>query len=218
MRVGMWVGIGMAGLVLGGCSRGPSFVTEPGDPAALAAARTVSLAGGEPALVLSDTYREVPSPGFAEAVLDLLPPRGLARTEPGAADLWLRAHLLVKGGGGGRAQGRKGGGRRGGGAGGAMPRGEAGGGGRGLRGNGPGGGGGPEAGGARPEGGAFPAEGPQEVEIVLELVGRGTGARVWTGSATATLDASPRSPEGQRALADLAARLLASVRGGSAPR
>ncbi len=197
MRLGVWVGIGMAGLVLGGCSRGPRFVTEPGDPAALAAARTVSLAAGEPAVVLSDTYREVPAPAFAEAVLGLLPPRGLARTEPCAADLWLRAHLLVKRAGGGRAQARRGGGRRGGG--------------RGMDGDG-------RRGGASPEGGGFHSEGPQEVEIVLELMGRATGERVWTGSATATLDAPPRSPEGQRALTDLAARLLASVRGGAAPR
>jgi hypothetical protein len=200
MRIGVWAGIGMAGLVLGGCSRGPSFVTDPGDPAALAAARTVALAAGEPAVVLSDSFREVPAPAFAEAVLGLLPPRGLARTEPGAADLWLRAHLLVPRAGGGRAQGRMGGGRRGG------PEG----GGRGPGGNGRRGGG--------PEGGGVPPEGPQEVQIVLELVGRTTGAQVWTGSATATLDASPGSPEGQRALADLAARLLASVRGGAAPR
>ncbi|GLH70801.1 hypothetical protein GETHPA_23340 [Geothrix rubra] len=202
MRIGVWAGIGMAGLVLGGCSRGPSFVTDPGDPAALAAARTVALAAGEPAVVLSDTYREVPAPAFAEAVLGLLPPRGLARTEPGAADLWLRAHLLVPRAGGGRARGRSGGGRRGG-AGGE-------GGGRGPGGNGRRGGG--------PEGGGVPPEGPQEVQIVLELVGRATGARVWTGSATATLDVAPGTPEGQRALADLAARLLASVRGGAAPR
>ena len=210
MGRGVWVGIGMAGLVLGGCSRGPRFVTEPGDPAALAAARTVSLAAGEPAVVLSDTYREVPAPAFAEAVLGLLPPRGLARTEPGAADLWLRTHLLVKRAGGGRAQARKGGGRRGGGPGGGMARGGAGGG-RGMDGDG-------RRGGASPEGGGFHSEGPQEVEIVLELMGRATGERVWTGSATATLDAPPRSPEGQRALTDLAARLLASVRGGAAPR
>lgn len=205
MGRGVWVGIGMAGLVLGGCSRGPRFVTEPGDPAALAAARTVSLAAGEPAVVLSDSYREVPAPAFAEAVLDLLPPRGLARTEPGAADLWLRAHLLVKRAG--RAQARKGGGRRGGGPEGGLPRG-----GRGL------GGEGRRGGGLPPAGGGFHPEGSQEVEIVLELMGRTTGARVWTGSATATLDAPPRSPEGQRALTDLAARLLASVRGGAGPR
>lgn len=198
MGRGVWVGIGMAGLVLGGCSRGPRFVTEPGDPAALAAARTVSLAAGEPAVVLSDSYREVPAPAFAEAVLDLLPPRGLARTEPGAADLWLRAHLLVKRAG--RAQARKGGGRRGGGPGG----------GRGMGGEG-------RRGGASPEGGGFHPEGPQEVEIVLELMGRATGERVWTGSATATLDAPPRGPEGQRALTDLAARLLAPVHGAAVP-
>lgn len=216
MGRGVWVGIGMAGLVLGGCSRGPRFVTEPGDPAALAAARTVSLAAGEPAVVLSDTYREVPAPAFAEAVLGLLPPRGLARTEPGAADLWLRAHLLVKRAGGGRAQARRGGGRNGGGPGGGpgggMARGEAGGG-RGMGVEGRRGGGPPPE-----EGGGFHPAGPQEVEIVLELMGRATGARVWTGSATATLDAPLRSPEGQRALTDLAARLLASVRGGAAPR
>lgn len=197
MRIGTWAGIGMAGLVLGGCSRAPSFVTDPGDPGALAAARTVSLAAGEPAVVLSDTFREVPAPAFAEAVLDLLPPRGLARTEPGAADLWLRAHLLVPRAGGGRARGLTGGGRRGG-AGGE-------GGGRGPGGNGR-------------RGGGVPPEGPQEVQIVLELMDRATGARVWSGSATATLDEAPGTPEGQRALADLAARLLASVRGGAAPR
>ena len=208
MRIGVWVGMGMAGLVLGGCSRGPAFVVEPGDPAALAAARTVSLAAGEPALVLSDTYREVPAPAFAEAVLGLLPPRGLAQTEPGRADLWLRTHLLLKGGGGRRAPGRADGGRRG----------QAGGGRRGGGGGGerrPGGEGRPGGG---LEAGAPPAGGSQEVEIVLELMDRATGARVWTGSATATLDAPPRSPEGQRALADLAARLLASVRGGAGPR
>lgn len=207
MRIGVWAGIGVAGLALGGCSRGPAFVVEPGDPAALAAARTVSLAGGEPAVVLSDTYREVPSPDFGAAVLELLPPRGLARAEPGAADLWLRAHLLLKrAGGGGRAQGRMGGGRKGEG------------GGRGPGGAGRRGGGAPEGEGGRPGGGGFHADGPQDVEIVLELVGRTTGARVWTGSATATMEAPPWSPEGRRALADLAARLLASVRGGAAPR
>ncbi len=212
MRIGVWAGIGMAGLVLGGCSRGPRFEVEPGDPAALAAARTVALAAGEPAVVLSDSFREVPAPDFARAVLDLLPPRGLARTEPGAADLWLRAHLLVPRTGGGRAQGRRGGGRRGGGPGGGMARGEAGGG-RGMGGEGRRGGGPPPE-----EGGGFHPEGPQDVEIVLELMDRATGARVWTGSATATLDDPPRSPEGQRALTDLAARLLASVRGGATPR
>ncbi len=52
-----------------------------------------------------------------------------------------------------------------------------------------------------------------DVEIVLELVRRATGERVWTGSAAATLAQPFWSPEGRRALVGLAARLLAPVHG-----
>ena len=204
MGAGNWAGVWLAGLAITGCSQGPSLQMDPWDGRVAASIHTVAIAGGQRAIVLSKGYAEVPASDFSQSVLGLLAARGLARAESDSADLWLRAHLLLKRGGGRQEQGRQGGPGRGRHAGGFQGSRE------GARGE--------EAG---PEGGPAMREGrgraSSDVEVVLELVRRATGEPVWSGTATATLDHPFWSPEGRQELVALAERLLAPVHGAAVP-
>jgi hypothetical protein len=195
MAAGNWAGFALAGgLAFTGCASGPSLSVDSWDSRMAATVHTVAMAGGERTIVLSDTYAEVPASAFSESVLGLLAARGFTQADTGAADLWLRAHLLLKRnggrqeGGGGPRHGREGGRREGR---------------EGAEGRAPAAGAGPEG---RPRASS-------DVEVVLELVRRVSGETVWTGTATAILAHPFWSPEGRRELVDLAARLLAPVHG-----
>lgn len=199
MAAGNWAGIALAGgLAFTGCASGPSLQVDPWDGRMAATVHTVAMAGGERAIVLSDTYAEVPASDFSRSVMGLLATRGFAPADTATADLWLRAHLLLKRGRGRKDPGRAGGpGARGGG----------------FHGHREG------AGSERASVVAPPAEGrgpSSEVEIVLELVRRASGEAVWTGTATARLAHPFWSSEGRQELVALAAQLLAPVHGSGA--
>ena len=203
-----WVFAGLLGLAGLGCARGPVYLVEPDDPPRLAAAHTVALAGGEPTIVLSDTYGESGWGGFPGLVLGLLGTQGLHPAGTGEADLWLRAHLLFKQKGGSQAESSRepGGASRGSGRGGGRGGGEGGGGHRRAQ------------GGSRPEGapsgaGWGVARPSKEVKVVVELVDRASQRLVWAGSVAATLQHPPETPEGQRELDGLVGGLMTRLRG-----
>lgn len=99
MGMGNWAGIALAGLAISGTS-GASLQMDGWDHPDVASVRTVAVAGEARAIVLSRGHAEIPAAGFSESVLDLLAARGLVRAEAASADLWLRAHLLLRRGGG----------------------------------------------------------------------------------------------------------------------
>lgn len=194
--VGGFLGAGLLGAGAVGCARGPSYLVEPENEQAVAAAHTVSLAGGDPAVILSEDYGEARWAEFPEQVLTLLKTRGFVAATPDRADLWLRAHLLFKRQGG---RGEGGAGHRGGGEGG---------GGRHAHG-----------GGDAPSGGHRGETRPsKDVKVVLELMDRATQQPVWTGSVAATLQEPPFTAEGRRELNGLMAQLVARLRGPAGSR
>ena len=101
MGAGNWAGIALAGgLTITGYGTGASLQMDAWDTQTAASVQTVAAPGAGRAIVLSKAYAEIPSSGFSDAVLGLLASHGFTRTDAASADLWLRAHLRLKRGGG----------------------------------------------------------------------------------------------------------------------
>ncbi len=104
MGAGNWAGIALAGgLTITGYGTGASLQMDAWDTQTAASIQTVAAPGAGRAIVLSKGYAEIPSSGFSDAVLGLLASHGFTRTDAASADLWLRAHLRLKRGGGRQA-------------------------------------------------------------------------------------------------------------------
>lgn len=101
MGAGNWAGIALAGgLAISGGGAGLSLQMDAWDTQTAASVHTVAAPGAGRAIVMGKGYAEVPASGFSESVLGLLASHGFTRAEADSADLWLRAHLRLKRGGG----------------------------------------------------------------------------------------------------------------------
>ena len=106
MGAGNWAGIALAGgLTLTGCGTALSLQMDAWDTQTAASVHTVAVPGDRQGIVLSQGYAEIPATGFSQAVLGLLASHGFTRADANSADLWLRAHLRLKRGGGRQAPG-----------------------------------------------------------------------------------------------------------------
>ena len=104
MGAGNWAGMALVGgLTITGCGAGLSLQMDGWDTQTAASVHTVAAPAAGRAIVLSPAYAEVPSSGFSDAVLGLLASHGFTRTDAESADLWLRAHLRLRRGGGRQA-------------------------------------------------------------------------------------------------------------------
>ena len=104
MGAGNWAGMALVGgLTITGCGAGLSLQMDAWDNQTAASVHTVAAPAAGRAIVLSPAYAEVPSSGFSDAVLGLLASHGFTRTDAESADLWLRAHLRLRRGGGRQA-------------------------------------------------------------------------------------------------------------------